>query len=395
MGIGNTTSAAALMHKLTGLAAAECVGAGTGLSPEGVLRKQRVIEAANERHAGVTEPLEVLATFGGFEIAMMTGAMLQAAALRKTLLIDGFIVSAALLVASRIAPAILDYCVFAHCSDEAGHRRMLEQLGARPAAPAGHAPGRRHRRRARAAAAARGRQLPERDGDLRFRQRQRKVRNRIGDKTKMQQVRLFFIALQFFTRLPIPAWVGFEASWLQHASRYFPLVGCVVAAVAAAVYFAAALVLPAPVAAVLSTAASIYLTGAFHEDGFADACDGLGGGMTRERALEIMKDSRVGAYGAIGIVCMLAAKLSALAMLPPRVAVGALFLAHPLSRLAAASLIWKLDYVRDEGKAKPLAQQMTAAEFAIAALTALLPAPALLAAGWISPAAVLARCWPH
>jgi adenosylcobinamide-GDP ribazoletransferase len=112
--------------------------------------------------------------------------------------------------------------------------------------------------------------------------------------------------------------------------------------------------------------------------------------MTRQRVLEIMKDSRVGAYGAIGIVCMLAAKLSALAMLPPRVAVGALFLAHPLSRLAAASLIWKLDYVRDEGKAKPLAQQMTTSEFTIAALTALLPVPALLASGWIAPAAVLA-----
>jgi len=206
----------------------------------------------------------------------------------------------------------------------------------------------------------------------------------------MQQIRLFFIALQFFTRLPIPSWVGFEASWLQHASRYFPLVGCVVAAIAAAVYFATALVLPAPVAAVLSTAASIYLTGAFHEDGFADTCDGLGGGMTRERALEIMKDSRVGAYGAIGIVCMLATKLTALAMLPPRVAVGALFLAHPLSRLAAASLIWKLDYVRGEGKAKPLAQQMTNTEFAIAALTALVPVPVLLASGWIAPDAVLA-----
>lgn len=206
----------------------------------------------------------------------------------------------------------------------------------------------------------------------------------------MQQLRLFFIALQFFTRLPIPSWVGFEASWLQHASRYFPLVGCVVGAIAAAVYLVAALVLPAPVAAVLSTAASIYLTGAFHEDGFADTCDGLGGGLTRERVLEIMKDSRIGAYGAIGIVCMLAAKLSALAMLPPRVAVAALFLAHPLSRLAAASLIWKLDYVRGEGKAKPLAQQMTTIEFAIALLTALLPVPVLLAAGWIAPDAVLA-----
>jgi len=205
----------------------------------------------------------------------------------------------------------------------------------------------------------------------------------------MQQIRLFFIALQFFTRLPIPAWVGFEASWLQHASRYFPLVGCVVAAIAAGVYWAAALVLPAPVAAVLSTAASIYATGAFHEDGFADTCDGMGGGMTRERVLEIMKDSRVGAYGAIGIVCMLAAKLSTLAMLPPRAAIAALFLAHPLSRLAATSLIWKLDYVRGEGKAKPLAQQMTTVEFAIAALTALLPAAVLLVTGQTSLAAVI------
>jgi nicotinate-nucleotide--dimethylbenzimidazole phosphoribosyltransferase len=132
MGIGNTTAAAALMHKLAGVPVADCVGAGTGLSAQGVLNKQRVIEAAVERHAGVSEPLEVLATFGGFEIAMMAGAMLQAAALRKTILIDGFIVTAALLAASRLAPALLDYCVFAHCSDEAGHRRMLEQLGARP-----------------------------------------------------------------------------------------------------------------------------------------------------------------------------------------------------------------------------------------------------------------------
>nr|WP_314547512.1 adenosylcobinamide-GDP ribazoletransferase [uncultured Massilia sp.] len=206
----------------------------------------------------------------------------------------------------------------------------------------------------------------------------------------MQQIRLFFIALQFFTRLPIPAWVGFEASWLQHASRYFPLVGCVVGAIAASVYFTAALVLPAPVAAVLSTAASIYVTGAFHEDGFADTCDGLGGGMTRERVLEIMKDSRVGAYGAIGIVCMLAAKLTLLASLPPALAVAALCLAHPLSRLAATSLIWKLDYVRGEGKAKPLAQQMSTGEFAIASFTCALPAAVLLAGGWIAPGVVLA-----
>ncbi len=132
MGIGNTTAAAALMHKLTGIPVADCVGAGTGLSHEGILNKQRVIEAAVQKHAEATEPLDLLATFGGFEIAMMTGAMLKAAQLRKVVLIDGFIVTSALLVAARIAPAILDYCVFAHCSDENGHRRMLEALNAQP-----------------------------------------------------------------------------------------------------------------------------------------------------------------------------------------------------------------------------------------------------------------------
>lgn len=203
----------------------------------------------------------------------------------------------------------------------------------------------------------------------------------------MQQLRLFFIALQFFTRLPIPRWVGFQPEWLHHASRYFPLVGCVVAAVAAGVYALAALALPAPVAAVLSTAASIYVTGAFHEDGFADTCDGFGGGLTRERVLEIMKDSRVGAYGAIGIVAMLGAKCTVLAMLPPAAAIAALFVAHPLSRLAATSLIWRMDYAREQGKSKPMAQQMSTREFAIALLSALLPGALLAGAGMVSAAA--------
>ncbi|MBC7685476.1 MAG: nicotinate-nucleotide--dimethylbenzimidazole phosphoribosyltransferase [Bdellovibrionales bacterium] len=132
MGIGNTTSAAALMHKLTGAPVADCVGAGTGLAPDGVLHKQRVIEAAVARHAGAVDALDVLATFGGFEIAMIAGAMLAAAERRMVLLVDGFIVTSALLVAARLQPAVLDYCVFSHCSDEHGHRRMLAHLNARP-----------------------------------------------------------------------------------------------------------------------------------------------------------------------------------------------------------------------------------------------------------------------
>jgi adenosylcobinamide-GDP ribazoletransferase len=200
----------------------------------------------------------------------------------------------------------------------------------------------------------------------------------------VHQLRLFFTALQFFTRLPIPRWVGFDAAWLNQASRYFPLVGWVVAAITGAVYALAAYVLPAPVAVVISTAAGIYATGAFHEDGFADMCDGFGGGMTPERVLDIMKDSRIGAYGAIGTICMLGLKCVTLAMLPPLAAIAALFVAHPLSRLMATSLIWRMDYARAEGKAKPLAQKMSGGEFAIAAVTAVIPALAMIALHWLT-----------
>ncbi|MEO7576873.1 MAG: adenosylcobinamide-GDP ribazoletransferase [Massilia sp.] len=204
------------------------------------------------------------------------------------------------------------------------------------------------------------------------------------------QLRLFFVALQFFTRLPIPRWVGFQPEWLQHASRYFPLVGVVVGALCGAVYLLAAFLLPGAVAALLATIAGIYLTGAFHEDGFADVCDGFGGGLTRERVLEIMRDSRVGAYGAIGIALMLALKWLVLAELPGRAVIAAFLLAHPLSRFAASTLIWKLDYVRfDSSKAKPLAQQMSGLEFGIAGLTALGMATLIGAAGFLPWAAIV------
>jgi nicotinate-nucleotide--dimethylbenzimidazole phosphoribosyltransferase len=132
MGIGNTTAASALMHKLTGIPVADCVGAGTGLDDEGIARKRRAIEKAVALHADATEPMEVLRTFGGIEIAMMAGAMIAAAERRMTLLIDGFIVTSALLAAIRLEPAVREYCVFSHCSNERGHRRMLDHLDAHP-----------------------------------------------------------------------------------------------------------------------------------------------------------------------------------------------------------------------------------------------------------------------
>ncbi|HEX8658534.1 MAG TPA: nicotinate-nucleotide--dimethylbenzimidazole phosphoribosyltransferase, partial [Hymenobacter sp.] len=130
MGIGNTSAAAVLMHCLTGRPLAECVGRGTGLDAAGHARKLAILAQAVAAHPTVGEvPLAVLATFGGFEIAQMCGALLRAAEHGLLLLIDGFIASAALLVAARLAPAVLAYCVFCHESDEQGHRLLLAELG--------------------------------------------------------------------------------------------------------------------------------------------------------------------------------------------------------------------------------------------------------------------------
>lgn len=135
MGIGNTAAASLITHCLTGLPLADCIGRGTGLDDAGLARKQALLEAALNRYrsaGGGNEPLAVLAEFGGFEIAMMVGAMLGAAEAKMTLLIDGFIVGSAALAASRLAPAFGDYCVFCHRSAEAGHAAQLAALGAEP-----------------------------------------------------------------------------------------------------------------------------------------------------------------------------------------------------------------------------------------------------------------------
>jgi nicotinate-nucleotide--dimethylbenzimidazole phosphoribosyltransferase len=133
MGIGNTAAASLITHCLTGLALDACVGRGTGLDDAGLKRKRELLARAVAAWADRRDtPLEVLARFGGFEIAMLAGAMIAAAHARMVLLIDGFIVTSALLVAQRLQPAVLEYCVFAHRSDEAAHRFQLEHLKARP-----------------------------------------------------------------------------------------------------------------------------------------------------------------------------------------------------------------------------------------------------------------------
>lgn len=132
MGIGNTGAAALLMHGLTTRPLAQCVGRGTGLDDAGLARKLALLEAARARAPGVTDPLGLLTEFGGYEIAMLTGAILGGAAARAVIVIDGFTVTVAAALAARLAPRVPDYCVFSHCSAEQAHRSLLASLPARP-----------------------------------------------------------------------------------------------------------------------------------------------------------------------------------------------------------------------------------------------------------------------
>jgi nicotinate-nucleotide--dimethylbenzimidazole phosphoribosyltransferase len=132
MGIGNTASAALLMHGLTGLPLADCVGRGTGLDDAGLERKHAVLAAACERRPPPGDPIELLAEFGGFEIAMLTGAILGAAEQRHLVIVDGFTVTVAAALAARIAENVFDYCVFGHRSQEHAHGALLEHLGVMP-----------------------------------------------------------------------------------------------------------------------------------------------------------------------------------------------------------------------------------------------------------------------
>lgn len=132
MGIGNTSSAALLMSHFTQIPVADCTGAGTGSNPQQLAQKRAILQQVMAKHASPASPEQALATFGGFETAMICGAILQAAALQMLVVIDGFIVTAALLAAVHMQPAVKDYCIFAHCSEEKGHKAMLEYLGAAP-----------------------------------------------------------------------------------------------------------------------------------------------------------------------------------------------------------------------------------------------------------------------
>jgi adenosylcobinamide-GDP ribazoletransferase len=196
------------------------------------------------------------------------------------------------------------------------------------------------------------------------------------------QLRLFFTAMMFYTRIPVPKWVGYSDEQLNKSSIYFPFIGWLVGGVAALVFLGGEFLFSSYVAIILSMIATVLMTGAFHEDGFADVCDGFGGGWTKLKILEIMKDSRIGAYGMIGMALLFFLKYTALLTLFEFMAASSFnsfwiifVIGHSLSRFTALSFVYTHDYAREDlsSKVKPIAKQLSASEIIISSIFGFLP----------------------
>ncbi|WP_329806656.1 adenosylcobinamide-GDP ribazoletransferase [Flavobacterium facile] len=212
-----------------------------------------------------------------------------------------------------------------------------------------------------------------------------------------KQLDIFFTALMFYTRIPCPKNITHDPTYLNKATRYFPLIGYIVGGIGAIVFALSYKIFYLELAILFSLLANVLTTGAFHEDGFADVCDGFGGGWTKEKILKIMKDSAIGAYGAIGLVLLFAIKFFALKMVLNEfithpyiqddiVFVSFLFfiVTHSLSRLTAISIIFTTDYVREDelSKSKPIAKQNTWKEIVGAFVFGLIPFLKLISISW-------------
>ncbi len=178
----------------------------------------------------------------------------------------------------------------------------------------------------------------------------------------------------FYTRIPVPKGIDHSGDTLNKSTRYFPLIGWIVGGFAALVYWLSYFVFPDSISIILSMIASVIITGAFHEDGFADVCDGFGGGYSTKKKLTIMKDSRVGTYGLLGLLFLISLKYfllfeQQLSLIPLLISV------HALSRLAPVILIYRLDYVREDAlsKIKPIGRKIKIAELLTAIIFAVLP----------------------
>lgn len=204
-----------------------------------------------------------------------------------------------------------------------------------------------------------------------------------------EEVEIFFNALVFYTRIPCPTWVTYDAEKLNSATRYFPMIGWIIGAICATTFCLFFQFYTAWTALILALVASIWTTGAFHEDGLADSCDAFGGGWQKNQILKIMKDSRIGTYGTVGLLLIFLLKISILHEIFEKlnyefISIFLVFIsAHSLSRLMPTILMLFHDYTGspDASKSKPIAKKLTAKTFIIACVLGLFP---LIILSWMT-----------
>lgn len=215
-----------------------------------------------------------------------------------------------------------------------------------------------------------------------------------------KQWQLLLTAVMFYTRLPVPVSTPYSPEMLSKATRFLPLVGWIIGGIMVGVLYILGEIAPPMVSILLTIITGVWVTGAFHEDGFADMCDGFGGGWTKEKILDIMKDSRIGTYGMLGLLLIMTLKFLSLREMNLFKVMLTIISAQPLSRFVAVTVIYTHKYVREneDSKAKPIAQGITLPDLGIAAIygcipfiaamiylhnyTLLLTIPALLLARW-------------
>ena len=189
-----------------------------------------------------------------------------------------------------------------------------------------------------------------------------------------REINIFFTGLSFFTRIPFPKWARFEKEYQHEAIKYFPISGTIIGGLAGLVFYLANLVFPFNLSVMLSMGFTVLFTGALHEDGFMDVCDGFGGGWTRERILEIMKDSLIGAFGVTGIVFLVMTKFFCQYSISAAQLPLILIAAHSVSRMFAATLVNSHQYARTENsKAKDYSQKLSAKNLIFTIITGILP----------------------
>ncbi|MGD1889385.1 MAG: adenosylcobinamide-GDP ribazoletransferase [Cyclobacteriaceae bacterium] len=194
-----------------------------------------------------------------------------------------------------------------------------------------------------------------------------------------EELKIFFTAVMFYTRIPGPSWVDHSPEYINKSIRYFPLIGWIIGILSGVGLVVGHWLISPFFAAIFCIIISVWLTGAFHEDGFADVCDGFGGGWTKEQILRIMKDSRVGTYAVVGLILLLMLKVSLLIEIAGQPEWIYIILVvvngHTLSRLMAATVIFTHQYVREDeqSKAKPVAKAYSKINVTLALLFGLIP----------------------